>query len=339
MKRVTMIPFSEYMQDWLYGPEGYYAKFKAIGKEGDFFTAVSASPFFGATIAHYLIDLIKKGKLSSRLSLVEIGAHQGYLMADMISWIAQEAPELLETIDWVIVERFEALQKVQKRYLKDRFGEAIRVRHVADPRQIGAKEAFVVANEIFDAFACDLVFKGKTALVDETAHTIHFEGEDPQVLALARKYGRQKGEVARGYEGFAQSLFEGMEKGVFVSFDYGEKEIRTDFSIRIYKGHEVFPLFEEGLDLSRYFGRSDLTYDVHFGHVIDAFEAAGFTLKAYKTQLRALTEMGLPKLLEQLAALGDQTLYMRELNKIKTLIDPQMMGERFKMVEFHKNMR
>ncbi len=334
-----MIPFSEYMQLWLYGPEGYYANFKAIGKEGDFFTAVSASPFFGATIAHYMIDLIKKERLSADLSLVEIGAHQGYLLGDMISWIAQEAPELLETMRFVIVERFETMQRVQKSYLKSRFGDAITVLHVTDPRQIGAKEAFVVANEIFDAFPCDLVFKGKTALVDEKEHTIHFDGEDVQALALAKKYGREKGEVARGYESFAEALFEGIGKGVFVSFDYGEKEIRTDFSIRIYKGHEVFPLFEEGLDLSRYFGRSDLTYDVHFQHVIDAFEAVGFTLGAYKTQLRALTEMGLPDLLEQLAAYGDQKLYMRELNKIKTLIDPQMMGERFKMVEFHKNMR
>ncbi len=332
-----MIPFSEYMTEWLYGPQGYYAHFKAIGRRGDFYTAVSASPFFGATIAHHMIDLVRRGRLSARLSLVEIGAHQGYLMADMLTWIAQEAPALLETIRCVIVEPFPALRKAQIDYFRDRFGDDIEIRHVEKPDLIGARDAFVVANEIFDAFPCDLVFKGKTALVDDE-HRIHFEGEDPRALKIAERYGRVKGEVARGYERFAEELFAGIDRGAFVSFDYGEKEIRTDFSIRVYKDHEVFPLFEEGLNLAELYGKSDLTYDVHFQHVIDAFEAAGFTLSAYKTQLRVLTEMGLPELLEQLAKLGDRNLYMRELNKIKTLLDPQLMGERFKMVEFWKGM-
>jgi SAM-dependent MidA family methyltransferase len=331
-----MKPFSEYMNEWLYGPEGYYAAFKAIGKEGDFYTAVSTSRFFGATIAHYMISLVKAGKLAPDLHLVEIGAHQGYLLGDMIEWVAQEAPELLETMKFGIVERFPSLQKVQRDYFETRFGDAVELLHYVDASLIGAREAFVVANEIFDAFPCDLVYKGKTALVDDTC-TIHFEGDDSQVIALAERYGQTKGEVARGYESFAASLFGAAEKIVFASFDYGEKEVRNDFSIRIYKGHEVFPLFEEGLDLKTLFGKSDITCDVNFTHVMDAFEEAGFVTHAYKTQLRALTEYGLPDLLEQLAKLGNQTIYLRELNKIKTLIDPVLMGERFKLVEFHKN--
>jgi SAM-dependent MidA family methyltransferase len=331
-----MKPFSEYMNEWLYGPEGYYARFKAIGKEGDFYTAVSTSRFFGATIAHYMISLIKREKLSPRLHLIEIGAHQGYLLGDMIEWIAQEAPELLETIRFGIVERFPMLQKIQKEYFRGRFGDAVSITHYADAKLVRSEEAFFVANEIFDAFPCDLVYRDKTAVVDDEHHIL-FEGHDEQALAIADRYGQIKGEVARGYESFAESLFEGAKKSVFVSFDYGEKEVRNDFSIRIYKGHEVFPLFEEGLDLGSLFGKSDITYDVNFSHVIDAFEEAGFQAHAYKTQLRALTEFGLPDLLEALAKLGNHTLYLREINKVKTLIDPTMMGERFKMVEFHKD--
>ncbi|WP_457593270.1 SAM-dependent methyltransferase [Hydrogenimonas sp.] len=332
------VPFSEFMNEWLYGPEGYYSTYKAIGKEGDFYTAVSTSRFFGATIAHYLISLIREKKLSAKTALVEIGAHQGYLLGDMIEWIAQEAPELLETMRFVIVERHPELQRIQKEYFTDRFGEDIALVHCSDPRQIGSKEAFVVANEIFDAFPCDLVYKGKTALVDmNAAYSVHFDAQDSQVLDIAERYGQVKGEVARGYEAFATTLYDAAEKMVFASFDYGDREVRNDFSIRIYKGHEVFPLFEEGVDLKSLFGKSDITYDVNFSHVIDAFEGAGFATHAFKTQLRALTEYGLPRLIEQLAALGDRTLYLREVNKIKTLIDPTIMGERFKLVEFHKN--
>ncbi len=333
-----MVPFSEYMNEWLYGPEGYYASFRAIGKEGDFYTAVSTSRFFGATIAHYLISLIREGKLSARATLVEIGAHRGYLLGDMIEWIAHEAPELLETMGFAVVERHEPLRRIQRDYFRDRFGDAVEIVHCDDPRRIGAKELFAVANEIFDAFPCDLLFENRTALVRRRERdTVVFEGEDRRVLETAKRYGQVKGEVARGYETFADTMAQAAERMVFVSFDYGEKEVRNDFSIRIYKGHEVFPLFEEGLDLKTLFGKSDITYDVNFSHVIDAFEDAGFVTHAYKTQLRALTEYGLPHLLEELARRGDQRLYLRELNKIKTLIDPTMMGERFKLVEFHRN--
>lgn len=333
------VPFSEYMNEWLYGPDGYYASFKAIGKEGDFYTAVSTSRFFGATIAHYLISLIREEKLSPSCSVVEIGAHQGYLLGDMIEWIAQEAPELLETLSFAIVERQPQLQRVQKEYFKERFGGDVELVHYADPRQVGKKEAFFVANEIFDSFACDLIYNGKTAVVDmqESKHGVRFDAHDEQALRIAEKYGQTKGEVARGYEAFAASLYEAAEKAVFVTFDYGDLEVRNDFSIRIYRGHEVFPLFEDGVDLRSLFGKSDITYDVNFSHLIDAFKDAGFTHYAYKTQLRALTEYGLPHLLQKLAELGNQKLYIREVNKVKTLIDPTIMGERFKLVEFHKN--
>ncbi|MBD3807489.1 MAG: hypothetical protein IE880_02080, partial [Epsilonproteobacteria bacterium] len=52
--------FSEYMNEWLYGHDGYYNSFKTIGKEGDFYTAVSSSRFFGASIANYFLKLISQ---------------------------------------------------------------------------------------------------------------------------------------------------------------------------------------------------------------------------------------------------------------------------------------
>jgi len=32
------VNFSDYMQEWLYGENGYYRRYHEIGKEGDFFT-------------------------------------------------------------------------------------------------------------------------------------------------------------------------------------------------------------------------------------------------------------------------------------------------------------
>ena len=101
--------FSDYMENWLYGDEGYYATYKVIGKSGDFYTAVSTSKFFGGTIAKHIISLIDEGFLPEDTTICEIGAHHGYFLADMIEFIHTLRPELLQSLKFVIIERFEAL--------------------------------------------------------------------------------------------------------------------------------------------------------------------------------------------------------------------------------------
>ena len=115
-------------------------------------------------------------------------------------------------------------------------------------------------------------------------------------------------------------------------FVYG----KFDFSIRVYRKHETFPLFDEALKLSESYKRDDITYDVNFGHVIEAFEGEGFKSVSYETQARALVRFGLIDILEQFARQTSQANYLREADKIKTLISPTIMGDRFKMVHFRK---
>ena len=122
----------------------------------------------------------------------------------------------------------------------------------------------------------------------------------------------------------------------FVSFDYGEKLVRNDFSIRIYLNHETLPLFDEKLKLAEVYQKADITYDVNFGHLIEAFEVAGFKVDSYETQARALVRFGLIDILEMFAKQTTQAIYLREVDKIKTLIAPTIMGDRFKMVHFSK---
>ncbi len=63
---------------------------------------------------------------------------------------------------------------------------------------------------------------------------------------------------------------------ILSTFDYGEKYVRNDFSIRVYRSHETFPLFDEDLELSESYQKDDITYDVNFGHVSEAFVIGGF---------------------------------------------------------------
>ena len=322
------------MEAWLYGEEGYYKQFKAIGKGGDFYTAVSTSAFFGASIANYFLQLLEKGTADRKGWLIEIGAHQGYLISDMIQWLYSCDPTLIETLQFGIVERQPEVQEAQKAYLYQRFGDAVKVHFFSDIAEVEAAYAFVVANEILDAFPCELYKDEKIAVVE--AHRITWQEAPQEIITFAQKHRLRTGEIAVGYGVFAKAMAVGIEKLDFVTFDYGEKYVRNDFSIRIYREHETLPLFDEALALSEVHQKADITYDVNFSQVMASFEDAGFETVDYETQARALVRFGLIDILEQYAKTTTEINYLREADRIKTLISPTVMGDRFKMVHFRK---
>ncbi|MDD5212529.1 MAG: SAM-dependent methyltransferase [Sulfuricurvum sp.] len=326
--------FSEYMHEWLYGEHGYYGSYHPIGKKGDFYTAVSTSKFFGGSIAQHIIKRIDEGFLAPDSLICEIGAHHGYLLADIIEFLHTLRPQLLQTLRFGIVERFDALQTQQKQYFEESFGDAIALEHYYDVREINATCAFFIANEIFDAFSCELFYKGKIGRVEEGK--VIFDVESPECSAHALKYKKDRGEIAVGYESFAQSMSLSIPKFEFMSFDYGEMDARSDFSIRVYQEHKVFPLFDEDLDMQKAFATTDITYDVNFAHLKEAFEAQRLKCVQYSTQLVALVEMGILDLLSTLKEKVSDEIYIQELEKVKVLITPSLMGERFKMIRFVK---
>jgi len=322
------------MNAWLYAEEGYYKHFKAIGKAGDFYTAVSTSAFFGASIANDFFQRIQAGKADRNGWLIEIGAHQGYLISDMIQWLYSCDESLIETLHFGIVERQPEVQKAQKAYLQKRFGDAIKVTFFNDISEVKASYAFIVANEILDAFPCELYKDEKIAIVEE--HQIVWQDAPPAMLDFAQRHRLRTGEITVGYEVFAKAMATGISRLDFITFDYGEKYVRNDFSIRIYREHETLPLFDESLILEEAYQKADITYDVNFSQVIDAFEGVGFETVTYETQARALVRFGIIAILEQYAKTTTEINYLREADRIKTLLSPTIMGDRFKMLHFRR---
>jgi len=327
------------MTNWLYGEDGYYATYKNIGKEGDFYTAVSTSKFFGGTIAKHIISLVDEGFLESNAVICEIGAHHGYFLADVCEFIYTLRPELLQSFNFVIIERFDDLQEQQRNYFKDSFGDEVKLTHYKSLTELQCSNAFFIANEIFDAFPCELYYKGKTASVDK--HEVSFNVDNTWVEEKAKKYNKDRGEIAVGYEEFAFEMAASCEKFEFMSFDYGEMAARPDFSLRIYSKHKVLPFFipqdnKDYIPRDTLFAKSDITYDVTFAHVKDAYSEAGVEFLELKAQMVALIDMGMLDLLEMLKEKVDEKLYRQELEKAKMLIMPNFLGERFKMIRLRK---
>jgi SAM-dependent MidA family methyltransferase len=251
-----------------------------------------------------------------------------------VQFIYTLKPELLKTLSFAVVERYEKLREKQKSYLQESFGDEVEFQFYSSLDEFKSDETFFIANEIFDAFPCELYHNGKIATVKD--HKIEFNEVDKDIVRLAESKGKDKGEFAIGYREFGERLFKSSQKSVFLSFDYGDRVPRFDFSTRVYSKHRVFPIFEEGLDLKKLFKTSDITFDVDFDHLISEFDKVGFQFVDYKTQSRALVDFGITELLQLLQQNSSEKVYKSELNRVKVLIDPAFLGERFKMVEFQK---
>ena len=335
-----MIKFSTYFNDWLYGQDGYYSTYKQIGKEGDFFTSVSTSSFFGGSIAKKIISSIEDGFLPTNTTIVEVGAHHGYLLADIIQFIYTLKPTLLETLNFDIVERFKDLQTQQRKYLEDSFGNIIKLKHYDDISEVKLENAYILANEIFDAFACDLVYTNSENVLQQAFinnHKIEFvDCKDNEIIEHCKKYSITKGEVALSYKNFANTICENINRFEFLTFDYGDRYPRNDFSTRVYEKHDVYPIFEENLDLEKLYKKSDITYDVHFNYLVDCFKENKIENIKFNTQLKSLVEFGIIELLEILKANVDEKTYLRETQKVKVLLEPTGMGDRFKTLNIRK---
>ncbi len=333
------------MQEWLYGENGYYSSFKDIGKEGDFYTAVSATPFFGGTVAKRIIKVVEDGFLPVNSTILEIGAHQGYLLADIVQFIYTLEPKLLESLNFAILEPQEDILFAQKKYMKQSFKDKINLKFFSSFDEIKLENAFIISNEIFDAFKCEVIKDDKMLYVEND--NFYFDDISDEIKQKVDKYGIKKGEIALGYDEFASNLSSHIKRFEFVSFDYGEMEHRGEYSLRIYYKHNVYPFLsltnfikdknlKENINIKALYKKSDITYDVFFRQLIDEFEKNGIKLESYMTQMKAIVEFGILELFEILKSHTDNATYLKELNKAKVLIDPSFMGERFKCVIFRK---
>ena len=335
-----MIKFSTYFNDWLYGQDGYYSSYKQIGKDGDFFTSVSTSSYFGGSIAKKIIDSIESGFLPKNTTILEIGAHHGYLLADIIQFIYTLKPKLLDTLNFAIVERFPKLQEQQKKYISESFGDIIKLKHYDDISKVKLENAYILANEIFDAFGCDLVYTNKDNILQQAFISNHkinlIDCVDEDIINHCKKYHITKGEVCLSYQDFVNTLCENIKSFEFLTFDYGDKFPRNDFSARVYEKHAVYPIFEDKLNLEKLYQNSDITYDVHFNYLSDCFKHNNIKEIKFNTQLKSLVEFGILDLLEILKANVNENEYLRQTQKIKVLLEPTGMGDRFKTLNIRK---
>lgn len=142
--------FAEFMRLCLYHPiDGYYAN-NVPGRHGDYLTAPSLSPVFGACLARVMNDMWESIGQPPNFVVAEVGPGDGSLAAAALGTAD------LPVLDWVLVERQAFARSVQRRRLKEfeaRWSTGV-----------PSDASCVIANEVLDNFPVHLVLRENGAL-------------------------------------------------------------------------------------------------------------------------------------------------------------------------------
>jgi SAM-dependent MidA family methyltransferase len=338
IQREGPITFADFMESALYDPEhGYYSSGRArIGYRGDFHTAVSVGPLFGALLARQFVEMWERLGSPSDWTLVEQGAFDGQLAADVLAALAEFSPDCFESTTLRLVEPFEALCERQKKTLSN-FQQ--KVEWFSRIQDLPCFSGVHFSNELLDAFAVHrlrLTAAGwremRVGTDDNTLRWVETAITDPAVLDAARRLlPRDPGalaEVCLGYAPLLETVASKLQRGWLLALDYGMSEaelalpIRRDGTLSAYKEQR------RSQDLLGLPGHQDLTAQVNFSDFARHALKGGWTLEGYAEQHRFFTGLAPLHFKDATAPPGRQE--QRTLLAFRTLTHPQLMGFQFK---------
>jgi SAM-dependent MidA family methyltransferase len=352
------IRFRDFMELALYHPEhGYYGAGRAaLGRAGDYFTSVNVGPIFGELLGMQFRQMWSHLGRPDGFTIVEQGANDGALAADILGWSRDNAPDFFEAMRYEIVEGLEVLRgrqrdrlagiptlaglpgsanlpigiRPEQRKLPTGFASKVTWRDALGdlPRFTGVH----FSNELVDAFPVHLVrFRGgewRELHVTGALTWTDQPATDPTLLAALAGAPRQEGyttEVNLAALSWARAVAAKIDRGWVVVIDYGYPRQRYYAPERRQGTLECYAGHKKGLDPLADPGFRDLTAHVEFTSLAKSFLDAGMTLAGYTDQHHFLT--GLAS-----RAFADRAPTASEARGLKTLLHPEMLGTAFQVL-------
>lgn len=320
---MQMISFRRFMECCLYHPVGgYYCRdWKQFGKQGDFFTNVQVGSLFGRILAKSFLQMRSTARTTGKWALIEMGAGDGQLMNQIISFFHQQS---VEDVDFYIVEK--------RPRVEDSAPPVVWVHQLEEIPVYPF--AVIFSNELVDAFPVHRLQK-KAGKIDEIfvtwdAHKKSFQTINvrlshsaliPYVKELEDQVEEgQYFEVNLDAKKWLQSVAAWLKEGYLVTIDYGgqteELLTRKEGTIRYFQKHRLV----ESDDLQP--GEVDITANVNFTWLQDWGKEFGLDVIFYGTQTKFF-------LREDLSI---EVRNQQERNQLKQLIHPDGMGEVFRVL-------
>ena len=349
----------------LYDPAiGYYARAaQRSGRAGDFFTSVDVGPLFGELLATQIAEMAtilqsiaerakaaEKNHLSassasstvSAFDLVEAGAGNGRLSADILRAVRDQHPELYPHVRLHLVEASAAARDAQLATLGDVHDRLSSASGVL-PKSF---EGVLVANELLDAFPVHQVVMREDGLREVYVVAASIGGDlslvegPPSTPALQAYLDRLGIALEPGWRveinlravDWIRDAAPRLARGFIILIDYGH-EARELYSashaqgtLTTFSGHRT-NVAQGAAPWLEHAGEQDITAHVDFTSLRDAAEAAGLTTIAFLDQTYLV--LGLVSGWNE-AALAERG------RALKTLLVPGGLGSTHKVMIFGK---
>ena len=337
------ITFAEFMEVALYWPHGgYYAGREPVGAHGDYYTSPAVHPSFGALLAVQLFQMWRHLGRPNPFTVLELGAGNGLLCRDVCSYAAELPDGFAAALRYVCLDR-RAAAPVET-------GMPGTSRVWAEGLPFKGLIGCVLSNEYLDAFPVHQVVMTNDGLQEvyvglegDKLVELHGELSHPGLASRLDDLGIKlvPGQTAEINLALGPRFIEitaALERGFVLTIDYGrtaqdlyDPETRPRGTLVTYHQHVQT---DAPLTL---IGRQDITAQVDFTSVASAGEAAGLDTFGLVTQRDFLSNLGLDRLLQNLAS---QRVTPRQMQAnragITDLVRPGGLGE-FKVLAQGKN--
>ena len=344
-KRIT---FAEFMDLALYHPDyGYYSSGQvAIGAEGDFFTASSLGPDFGELLAEQLAEIWLILDYPKPFQVVEMGAGLGDLAIDILNYWQSNYPDLLQNVEYSIIEESSSLITTQQEKLQSWREKGIRLswKSWSDLENNSVTGCFF-SNELIDAFPVHQViwqdYQLQEIYVGENqGNLIEMIGQisTPELLNYFEKVQIKinESDYPEGYRtevnlqafDWLNRISQKLKQGYLLTIDYGYSAQkyyhpqRSQGTLQCYYQHRYHsdPLVNLGLQ--------DITTHVNFTALENHGKSLGLETLDFTNQALFLMSLGLG---DRLAELSTGKFNFAEIFKrrdaLHQLIDPTGLGK------------
>ncbi|MDG0866720.1 class I SAM-dependent methyltransferase [Candidatus Lucifugimonas marina] len=329
------ITFEAFMEAALYDEEnGYYPSRRRqpgstpVGTDGDYFTSPSSHPVFGALLALQLEEMWQNLGSSDEFTIVEMGAGDGVLGADIREYITRELPDFAKAATYVATD------------LVPPSGSELVSETSALP--VGVTGC-IISNELLDAMPVNrfIIQAGEVreVFVDyKDGQFVESVGEvsNPEISARIDPFfdllpEGYRGEVNLRLGYWVDSVSATLERGYVITIDYGYgrpelyKPTRVEGSLRSYYQHTL------GQNPLERIGKQDITAHVDFTAVDHGLSVMGFDRIGKPSQQEFLSNIGIDVFMDDIDArvIGGQltrTEAQEDQAGVGSLINPEGLG-------------
>lgn len=340
IQREGPLTFATFMEVALYdSAHGYYGSGRArIGSRGDFHTAVSVGPLFGALLARQFVEMWEQLGRPLKWTLVEQGAFDGQLAADVLTALRRFSPGCFDATTLRLVE---PLAPLQERQLERLSGFGAQVKWYNCPEELPPFCGVHYSNELLDAFPVHRLHfteggwremrVGTDGATLEWVET-HVE-EDAVKRAASLLCPRELGafaEICPGHAPLLDAIGSKLTRGWLLALDYGMSDAELALPIRRDGTLSAYSEQRRQADLLSNPGAQDLTAQVNFSALARHALQGSWTLEGFAEQHRFFT--GLAPLHFQDATAPLTSAEQSALLAFRTLTHPQLMGFQFKVL-------